>query len=387
MPPKTDKKAAAKKAEKIIEDKTFGLKNKNKSKKVQQYVNQVTQAVKTAGRRPKDVKSEEQMKEQRKLLKQAKEEADAEINSLFKSVTVIKQQEVAADVDPKSVICAYFKAGSCRRGNKCKYSHDLEAVRKVAKINLYSDPRDKEKDTMENWDQATLEAVVAQKYVKKPTETEIVCKYFLDAVEKRQYGWFWECPSGASCHYRHALPPGYVLKSQLAEEAKQKAEEEEEDIGVKIEEERAQLDFSKCTPVTVETFSKWKEEQKKKREAAVEEKRVEAAKKQGGKGLGVLSGRDLFTYDPSLFVDDDEAAGDDDYEIQETDWNNVENKEEDQARPLYNVEEVDDEEEKADEPPESGNNNGNGAESKGGAGVDVGDASLFLDDDALPEDD
>ena len=29
-----------------------------------------------------------------------------------------------------------------------------------------------------------------------------------------RYGWFWECPNGDSCHYRHALPPGFVLKSQ-----------------------------------------------------------------------------------------------------------------------------------------------------------------------------
>lgn len=43
-----------------------------------------------------------------------------------------------------------------------------------------------------------------------------VCKYFLDAVEKKQYGWFWVCPNGGKdCHYRHALPPGYVLKSQM----------------------------------------------------------------------------------------------------------------------------------------------------------------------------
>ena len=49
-------------------------------------------------------------------------------------------------------------------------------------------------------------------------------------------GWFWECPTGATCHYRHALPPGYVLKSQLAEEAKAK-EEEEQDIGEIIEQE------------------------------------------------------------------------------------------------------------------------------------------------------
>lgn len=59
-----------------------------------------------------------------------------------------------------------------------------------------------------------------------------VCKYFLDAVEKKQYGWFWECPNGGkNCHYRHALPPGYVLKSQM------KALLDEESEKISIEEE------------------------------------------------------------------------------------------------------------------------------------------------------
>lgn len=59
-----------------------------------------------------------------------------------------------------------------------------------------------------------------------------VCKYFLEAVEKKQYGWFWVCPNGGKdCHYRHALPPGYVLKSQM------KALIEEESEKMPIEEE------------------------------------------------------------------------------------------------------------------------------------------------------
>ena len=59
-----------------------------------------------------------------------------------------------------------------------------------------------------------------------------VCKYFLEAVEKKQYGWFWVCPNGGKdCHYRHALPPGYVLKSQM------KALLEEETEKISIEEE------------------------------------------------------------------------------------------------------------------------------------------------------
>ncbi len=59
-----------------------------------------------------------------------------------------------------------------------------------------------------------------------------VCKYFLEAVEKKQYGWFWVCPNGGKdCHYRHALPSGYVLKSQM------KALLEEETEKIPIEEE------------------------------------------------------------------------------------------------------------------------------------------------------
>lgn len=59
-----------------------------------------------------------------------------------------------------------------------------------------------------------------------------MCKHFLDAVERKQYGWFWTCPNGGKdCHYRHALPPGYVLKSQM------KALLEEEGEKLTIEEE------------------------------------------------------------------------------------------------------------------------------------------------------
>lgn len=51
-------------------------------------------------------------------------------------------------------------------------------------------------------------------------------------MEKKQYGWFWVCPNGGKeCHYRHALPPGYILKSQM------KALLEEESKKVPIEEE------------------------------------------------------------------------------------------------------------------------------------------------------
>ena len=43
---------------------------------------------------------------------------------------------------------------------------------------------------------------------------------------------------------------------------------------------------------------------------------IEAQKKASGKS-NILSGRALFTYDPNLFQDDDEAADNDAYEIKE----------------------------------------------------------------------
>jgi hypothetical protein len=97
---------------------------------------------------------------------------------------------------------------------------------------------------MEDWDQEKLEEVVKRKAAEfsanQNNATAIVCKFFLDAVERKQYGWFWQCPNGKGCIYRHALPPGYVLKSQmkalLEEESNKKAVEDEieEEVGATL---------------------------------------------------------------------------------------------------------------------------------------------------------
>lgn len=39
--------------------------------------------------------------------------------------------------DPKSVLCAFYKAGQCKKGDKCKFSHDLNIGRKGEKRNIY----------------------------------------------------------------------------------------------------------------------------------------------------------------------------------------------------------------------------------------------------------
>jgi hypothetical protein len=327
MPPKaqqqSSKKTEAKAKAKIIEDKTFGLKNKNKSAKVGKYCQQVEQQVKSGGKRGVDpnVEAKAALKE-KKLLEEQKK---AELAALFKPI--VPQQKVPPGVDPKTVVCTYFKAGQCTKGDKCKFSHDLTLERRSAKINLYEDRRVDEdeggheirpEDTMQDWDQVKLEQVVQRKHNKGPRPTtDIVCKFFLEAIEKQTYGWFWECPNGGDvCKYRHALPPGYVLKTAK----KERKLEEEEEISLEefLETERYRIE--KKTPVTAESFAKWKADRKAKAEA--EERQREKEKEnqiKAGKMLHV-SGRDLFMYNPDMFMagDDDEAM-DVDYTRREED--------------------------------------------------------------------
>ncbi|TMW57960.1 hypothetical protein Poli38472_013434 [Pythium oligandrum] len=311
MPPKSkpqaSKKAEQKRKEQILEDKTFGLKNKNKSSKVQKYVAEVTNQVKGSKSRADRLKEEEQKKK-----KTAKEQADA-LKSLF--AAAITQPKVPPGVDPKSILCEFFKQGVCTKGARCKFSHDLNVGKKAAKIDLYSDNReDKSKDLMESWDQSKLEQVVAQKHGQKvATTTDIVCKHFLDAIEKSLYGWFWVCPNGGtSCKYRHALPPGYVFKSKKEREAEKEKKVDEISIEEIIEEQRAKLGPHGGTPVTAETLAAYKKEKMEKKRVEEEKKRKEEAKKAGGRGP--MSGRALFTYDPTLFRDDADAD-DDEYSV------------------------------------------------------------------------
>lgn len=63
------------------------------------------------------------------------------------------------------------------QGNRCKFSHDLNVGKKAAKIDLYTDKRDtdKEADQMDSWDQSKLEEVVKEKHGEKTAkQTDIV---------------------------------------------------------------------------------------------------------------------------------------------------------------------------------------------------------------------
>eukprot|EP00127_Corallochytrium_limacisporum_P006454 Clim_evm44s227 gene=Clim_evmTU44s227 len=310
MPPKKgggkSTKAQQKDAQKVVEDKTFGLKNK-KGAKNQKYIAEVqkqqqaklAQRQKNEGKRPED---------QPVSKKKAKEEQLKQMAALFKPV----DQKVPAGVDPKSVLCEAFKMGICMKGDKCKFSHDKNVGRKGAKRDLYTDERDEaNKETSADWDEETLKSVIAKKHgaEKSLPKTDIICKYFLDAVEKGQYGWFWNCPNGKECHYRHALPPGYVLKKD-----KKRQEEEENKVTLEehIENERqALVGRTDLTPCTEENFLKWKEQRKQKRE---DEMKAHNKKREADirAGKGTATGRELFMYraDELMQTDDAEATDD-----------------------------------------------------------------------------
>eukprot|EP01100_Stratorugosa_tubuloviscum_P012229 TRINITY_DN570_c1_g1_i1.p1 TRINITY_DN570_c1_g1~~TRINITY_DN570_c1_g1_i1.p1 ORF type:complete len:421 (-),score=226.03 TRINITY_DN570_c1_g1_i1:153-1415(-) len=305
MPPKKAAKKTDQKVKKVVDDKTFGLKNKGKSTKVQKYVNTVKQQ---AEQKTKAEKKAESNKGPSK--KEADKQKKEELNQIFKPVTI--QQSVPVGVDPKSVVCQFFKLGQCAKGNKCKFSHDLDVERKVQKIDFYTDRRDVEgsEETMENWDQTKLEAVIEKRSENK-NRNEVVCKFFVDAIENKKYGWFWNCPNGDSCIYRHALPPGFVLKSK----DEKKEEKVEEDWAELLESERKKI--STFTPVTLEKFVEWKEAKRKKKE---EEQAEQLKAKMASKNKSGLSGREMFVFNPELFIDDDEAFGKDALEAEQDDF-------------------------------------------------------------------
>lgn len=214
MPPKgkqDEKKVKKASATKMVEDRTFGMKNK-KGATNQRQIAQMTQTMK-AGGTPEEKKraAEKAQAERDKAASEAAKKADME---LFKPVQV---QKVAFGVDPKTVLCQYFKKGHCDKGRKCKFSHDLNVERKTEKKDLYQDMREddeeaKKKDTSDNWDLEKLSKVVLSKKGNQQTSTDKVCKFFVEAIEEGKYGWFWTCPNGGDkCMYQHKLPPGYVF--------------------------------------------------------------------------------------------------------------------------------------------------------------------------------
>ena len=179
---------------------------------------------------------------ERKKLNKKEEEEKALLNALYQDVNRLKDDS-SEDEDPANTVCPYFKQGLCQRGKKCIYSHDLTLDR-TEEIDLYVDQRTQlimnkiGDNDLNDMSEVELNKIINQKEKNFNTnnKTDIVCRFFLEAVEKGKYGWNWNCRNGDKCHYKHCLPPGYKLKKDAA-----KGVQEKEDIEAKIDEERNNL--------------------------------------------------------------------------------------------------------------------------------------------------
>lgn len=227
------KKNQQKKKEKILEDKTFGMKNKNKSKKVQSYINSVTNNVMNSGD-PKQRKLEELRRQAKANAKARKKAAEEERNALFGEALMAVQKK--------------------------KTTNQKDGV-------VEAKGRDAGDDDKK----------------KSGTSRAMKMMYQMDAKEVAD---------------KMMEDPNYVMTIE------DEIEQQRMDMFAKLK-----ASGKKGTPITEQTFNAWLETKRKKRAAAAK-KLVEAEmkKKAGGKGLSVLSGRDLYTYNKDLFVDDEGAT-------------------------------------------------------------------------------
>mmetsp|Transcript_28158 Transcript_28158/g.81405 ORF Transcript_28158/g.81405 Transcript_28158/m.81405 type:complete len:298 (+) Transcript_28158:142-1035(+) len=235
MPTKTKKKAAAegkkaaqKKKDKMVQDKTFGLKNKNKSKKVQQQIEGVKKSVYNSGD-PKQRKAEEDRKKAKVAAKARKKALKDEQDALF-----------------GEALLAVQKSGTTK-----------------LKSSVQAKGRDHDADDK-----------------KKGTSRAMKMMFQMDAKEMEE---------------KLKEDPNYVptLEDEIEMQRQKKVE-------------ALKASGQKGTPITEKSFKEW-QERKRKRHAAEAKKIVEKElKKKKGKGLAILSGRDLFEYKRDLFKDDEE---------------------------------------------------------------------------------
>ena len=135
-----------------------------KGAQAQRTIAQITQQQSQAQTPEQKRKAAE--KAAREKEKAASEQAKREAAELFKPVQV---QKVPFGVDPKTVLCIFYKQGNCEKGRKCKFSHDLAVERRSEKRGVYTDMREgenkegeegdkeeKERDDMGEWDEGAL---------------------------------------------------------------------------------------------------------------------------------------------------------------------------------------------------------------------------------------
>jgi hypothetical protein len=232
---KPSKKAVKKKQEKAIEDSTFGIKNKNKSKKVQQFITRVEKSVKNSNGGAETAKAKD-LKKDAKLAKQLQEEEMRQLfNEAIGNQYGVKKSKAQSNAQQLGLTTA-----------KKEVTEFLETLSSDSESETDSDDDRQKQYEIEIDDQPVT------------------------AIE--------------------------VFREKTIEDI--------------IEEQRAKLsaEGKKGTPVTADSFAKWRIEKLARKQAEAEARlKSEQSKKKGGKGLSVLSGKELFSYNASLFIDDESA--------------------------------------------------------------------------------
>ena len=121
----------------------------------------------------------------------------------------------------------------------------------------------------------------------------------MDAVIKKVYGWKWECPNGDNCHYKHCLPPGFVIPTAKDRMQEEMGVEDYMDLEEQIDEERNRV-AKTGTQVNDATFAVWKERRDKLRK---EQAKLDEVKKKSA-----LTGLELFRQGGNNFKDDENAG-------------------------------------------------------------------------------
>jgi len=148
--------------------------------------------------------------------------------------------------------------------------------------------------------------------------SNIVCKFFIDAVQRKQYGYKWDCPNGDECHYKHCLPEGYIMTSKNDRMQEEMTMEEYYNLEENIDEEREVIGKN-GTPVNDITFAEWKQKRDEFRQKG---KDLDEKKKKKETGM------QLFRNQANIFKDDENAEGN----IEREDDNQLEDDTKDNTR-------------------------------------------------------
>jgi len=270
-------KAASEKKQQIASDKTFGMKNKNKSKVVQKYIKAINANVTGKTNR------EDQAERQAEKVKKEQTKSDTLNNALFNLATDKKGRAFDPIAKAKAKVA---EEESIAAGKKIK-----EAIRKEIIEGLANSIRLTNVKGVRMSELGGHPIISALKEKHPDTFKIISLLLFIKANDKV----FWVDDDESS------NPMVRVLEDVTSE-----VEPDERPIEDIIEEKRAALPPG-GTPVTLASFTLWKEARAALHLASVAEA-IANDKKKGGKGAAIMSGRDLFHFNPDLFTDADEEG-------------------------------------------------------------------------------